>query len=97
MISNQDKTVIAREVRHKLFTLPYYGVFDSISFHVDIDGTVTLFRRVVMPAFKDDAEGAAKHTGSATRFKNEIEVISPSPWGDRIRRTVSRPSMTTPY
>ena len=30
-----DETSIAREVRHQLVTLPYYGVFDDLAFYFE--------------------------------------------------------------
>jgi hyperosmotically inducible protein len=30
-----DETRIAREVRHQLLMLPYYGIFDDLSFRVN--------------------------------------------------------------
>ena len=52
---------IYKEVRHELVMLPYYGVFDNLSYKVDPDGTVTLFGQVVRPTLKSDAENAVKH------------------------------------
>jgi len=45
----QDR--IAREVRHELVMLPYYGVFDNLAFRVD-GGTVTLLGQVTRPHTK---------------------------------------------
>ena len=50
---------IARDVRHQLLMLPYYGVFDDLAFRVD-GGTVTLLGAVVRPTLKSDAERAVK-------------------------------------
>jgi len=50
---------IAREVRHELLMLPWFGVFDYIAFKVD-GGTVTLMGQVVRPSLKSDAENALK-------------------------------------
>lgn len=41
----QGQNRIAREVRHELVMLPYYGVFDNLAFQVD-GGTVTLLGQV---------------------------------------------------
>ncbi len=100
--SDQAKAAIAREVRHELITLPYYGVFDNLGFRVDDDGTVTLLGQVVMPVLKDDAERAVKHIPGVTRVKNEIEVLPLSPEDDRIRRAAfmaiyGDPALSTRY
>lgn len=101
-ISDQPKAAIAKEVRHELITLPYYGVFDNLGFRVDDDGTVTLLGQVVMPVLKDDAERAVKHIPGVTRVKNEIEILPLSPEDDRIRRAAfmaiyGDPALSTRY
>ena len=40
----QTNPRIVREVRHELVTLPYYGVFDWLTYEVQNDGTVVLVR-----------------------------------------------------
>jgi hypothetical protein len=49
-----DENRIAREVRHQLVMLPYYGIFDDLAFRVD-NGTVTLLGAVTRPTLKSDA------------------------------------------
>ena len=68
-IPESAKAAIAKEVRHELVTLPYYGVFDDLAFRVDDDGTVTLLGQVTRPVLKDDAERAVKHVAGVTRVK----------------------------
>src|SRR5437899_1349778 len=60
----QDR--IAREVRHELVMLPYYGVFDDLSYRVD-GGTVTLFGAVTRPTLKSDAENVVKRIEGVDR------------------------------
>ena len=55
-IPDSAKAAIAKEVRHELVTLPYYGVFDNLAFRVDDDGTVALLGQMPRPVLKDDAE-----------------------------------------
>ena len=55
-----DETRLVREVRHQVVMLPYYGVFDDLSFHVDPDGTVTLMGAVTRPTLKSDVEKVVK-------------------------------------
>ena len=52
---------IYKEVRHELVTLPFYGVFDNLSYKVDPDGTVTLYGQVTRPTLKSDAENGGAH------------------------------------
>jgi len=75
---------IAREVRHELLMLPYFGVFDNIAYKVD-GYNVTLLGQVVRPTLKSDAENAVKHIEGVEKVDNQIEVLPPSPMDDRIR------------
>jgi len=75
---------IAREVRHELLMLPWFGVFDYIAFKVD-GGTVTLMGQVVRPSLKSDAENALKRIEGVERVENKIEVLPPSSMDDGLR------------
>ncbi|HLV87592.1 MAG TPA: BON domain-containing protein [Candidatus Sulfotelmatobacter sp.] len=75
---------IAREVRHELLMLPYFGVFDFIAFKVD-GSTVTLMGQVVRPTLRSDAENAIKHIEGVEKVDNQIEVLPPSPMDDQLR------------
>lgn len=81
---------IVREVRHELVMLPYYGVFDNLSYKVDPDGTVTLMGQVSRPTLKSDAENSVKHIEGVEKVVNNIEVLPASINDDNIRRAVYR-------
>ena len=81
---------IYKEVRHELVTLPFYGVFDNLSYKVDPDGTVTLYGQVTRPTLKSDAENVVKRIEGVTRVVNNIEVLPTSMNDDQIRRAVYR-------
>jgi hyperosmotically inducible periplasmic protein len=83
----QDR--IAREVRHELLMLPYFGVFDNIAYRVD-GFDVTLMGQVVRPSLKSDAENAVKHIEGVEKVDNQIEVLPPSQMDDRIRMQLFR-------
>lgn len=88
-----DQKALARiykEVRHELVMLPFYGVFDNLSYKVDSDGTVTLLGQVARPVLKSDAENAVKRIEGVERVVNNIEVLPTSFNDDRIRRDVYR-------
>jgi hyperosmotically inducible protein len=96
-----DENRIAKEVRHRLLRLPYYGVFDDLAFRVDGD-TVTLLGEVTQPVLKTDAEKAVKGIESVRRVVNEIEVLPLSPNDDQIRLAEYRaiygdPALSTRY
>lgn len=81
---------IVREVRHELVMLPFYGVFDNLSYKVDPDGTVTLMGQVVRPVLKSDAENAVKRIEGVEKVVNNIEVLPTSMMDDQIRRATYR-------
>jgi hyperosmotically inducible periplasmic protein len=80
---------IAREVRHELVMLPYYGVFDNLAFRVD-GSTVTLLGQVTRPTLKSDSERVVKNVEGVEQVNNQIEVLPVSPNDDRIRMGVYR-------
>ena len=81
---------IIKETRHELVMLPYYGVFDNLSYKVDPDGTVTLMGEVARPTLKSDAENSVKRIEGVEKVVNNIKVLPTSPNDDRIRRAVYR-------
>jgi hyperosmotically inducible periplasmic protein len=78
---------IAREVRHELLMLPYYGVFDNIGFKVD-GYNVTLVGQVTRPSLKSDSENVVKRIEGVEHIDNQIEVLPPSSMDDRLRLTL---------
>ncbi|HVP48979.1 MAG TPA: BON domain-containing protein [Bryobacteraceae bacterium] len=93
--SSRGAERIAREVRHELVMLPYYGVFDNLAYKVDGD-TVTLMGQVTRPTLKSDAENVVKKIEGVEHVKNEIEVLPVSPNDNRIRRAVFRAVYSDP-
>ena len=88
-IDERVQNRITREVRHELVMLPYYGVFDDLSYRVD-GSTVTLMGSVTRPTLKSSAENVVKKIEGVSSVKNEIEVLPLSPNDDRVRRAVAR-------
>jgi hyperosmotically inducible protein len=80
---------ITREVRHELVMLPYYGVFDDLSYRVE-GTTITLFGQVTRPTLRSEAERAGKDIEGVERVANEIEVLPLSGADDQIRLAVYR-------
>jgi hyperosmotically inducible protein len=91
--AGQDR--IAREVRHELVMLPYYGVFDNLAYRVD-GTTVSLFGQVTRPTLKSDAEGVVKRIEGVTKVNNQIEVLPLSPMDDQTRRAEFRAIYSEP-
>lgn len=86
---------LMKEVRHELVMLPYYGVFDNLSYRVD-GYKVTLFGQVTRPSLKADSERAVKQIEGVEAVDNQIEVLPLSPNDDRLRRAVYRAIYSNP-
>ncbi|MCP5111104.1 MAG: BON domain-containing protein [bacterium] len=77
-------TRLENQVRHELVMLPYYGVFDSISFQVN-DNSVTLTGKVNRPTLRTGAERVVARIEGVREVVNEIEVLPLSTHDDRLR------------
>ena len=90
---SQDRLV--REVRHELVMLPYYGVFDNLSYKVE-GSTVTLMGQVTRPTLKSDAENVVKDIEGVEKVNNQIQVLPLSSMDDRIRIAAYRAIFSQP-
>jgi len=86
---------LEERVRHELVMLPYFNVFDDLSFRVDTDGTVTLLGAVTQPYLKSEAEKSVKGLAGVTRVDDQIEVLPLSPFDDQIRLRTYRALVRT--
>ena len=89
----QDR--ITREVRHELVMLPYYGVFDNLTYRVD-GTTVTLMGQVTKPTLKSDAGNVVKGIEGVERVDNKIQVLPLSSMDDGLRLAEYRAIYGTP-
>jgi hyperosmotically inducible periplasmic protein len=80
---------IQKEVRHELVMLPYLGTFDNLAYQVN-GYDVTLVGQVTRPVLKSDAENVVKRIEGVEHVSNQIEVLPPSPFDDRIRLRIFR-------
>jgi|SRR5580658_6160160 hyperosmotically inducible protein len=80
---------LIKEVRHVLIMLPYYSVFDNLSYRVEGD-KVILDGQVVRPSLKSDAEAVVKSVAGVSSVVNNIEVLPVSPMDDQLRRALYR-------
>jgi len=80
---------LVREVRHELMLLPYYGVFDNLTYRVD-GHSVTLLGQVREPRLKSDAEKAVRSIERVETIDNQIEVLPVSSSDDSIRLATYR-------
>ena len=73
-----------RSLRRALERLPYYGVFDYLTFGVE-RGVVTLNGYAYNGSLRYAAEMAAKRTSGVDEVANRLEVLPSSQQDDRIR------------
>jgi hyperosmotically inducible protein len=86
---SRPENVLAAKVRHELVMLPYYNVFDVLSYKVE-GTTVTLMGAVTQPVLKADAGRAVKHVEGVQTVVNDIKVLPLSPFDNQIRRAEYR-------
>ncbi len=86
-LSPEVQQRLIQQVRHQLVMLPYYTVFDNLTFRID-GRTVVLEGQVVNPVNKPDAENAVKRIEGVEKVVNNIEVLPPSPMDARMRQRV---------
>jgi hyperosmotically inducible periplasmic protein len=72
------------DIQRALVRLPYYGVFDYLTFQYD-RGTVTLSGFVYRATLKSDAVKALKRVSRVDNVIDQIEVLPVSQNDDRIR------------
>ena len=87
--TNPTLTPLEDKVRHEIAMLPYYTIFDQITFRVD-GGVVTLFGDVRNPVLKDQAGNVVKKIEGVDRVANQIEVLPLSDFDQRIRMQTAR-------
>jgi len=73
-----------KQIRKRLVTLPYYGVFDNLAYKYE-DGVVTLSGQVVRPTTKSDAARSVERVAGVDQVVNQIEVLPLSSFDDQIR------------
>ncbi len=80
---------LAKQVRHELVMLPYYNLFDNLSYKVD-GNEVTLYGQVVRPTLKSEAQNVVRDIPGVETVVNKIEVLPLSPMDDQIRLAAAR-------
>ena len=86
-VSPKGQARIAREVRHQILMLPYFGVFDNITYQVN-GYNVALAGQVIRPTLKSDVERAVKKIEGVEKVDNRIEVLPVSINDDRLRQAL---------
>ncbi len=82
--SQNYESWLTKEVHHELVLVPWYTVFDNLSYRVNGD-KVTLMGQVVRPSVKSDAEAAVKKIEGVGSVDDQIEVLPVSQMDDQTR------------
>ena len=77
------------KIRHELVTLPFYGVFDQMSFSLD-GRKVILTGQVTRPTLQSSAANVVRRIAGVENVENRIEVLPLSPFDDRLRLSLYR-------
>jgi hyperosmotically inducible protein len=87
-----DQTQLVKEIRHNLLSLPYFSIFDDLTFQVN--GSEVTLQGACPPDppwnIKSDAENVVKKIAGVTKVNNEIKVLPLSPMDWDIRRAEAR-------
>jgi hyperosmotically inducible protein len=89
VVAPETQAQLEQKVRHELLMLPYYNIYDDLSFRVE-GGKVVLMGAVTRPTLKSDAEGVVKRIAGVTSVENGIEVLPLSSFDNGIRVRVAR-------
>lgn len=99
MLSAATKNAPAKsldeQVRHELVMLPFYNVFDNLTYSVNGD-EVTIGGQVTRPTLRSSAENVVKALPGVAKVHNNIEVLPLSPFDNRLRLAVYRSIYTQP-
>jgi len=89
-------STIAAQVKHKVNTLPWYGVFDNLQYQVN-GSEVILSGQVVSDhsVTKDDIQKAVERISGVTKVVNNIEILPLSGFDNQIRRDEYRTIFST--
>jgi osmotically-inducible protein OsmY len=93
--SQQDTVRIVKEVQKRLGSLPYYSVFDWITFGLH-DKSLILRGYAGLPRVKSSAGNAVKGIQGVESVQNDIEVLPVSMMDDNIRVQVYNRIYTQP-
>ena len=87
-----NETELAQKIRHNLLMLPYYSIFDDLTFQ--LNGGVVTLQGACPPDppwdIKKDAANAIKDIPGVTSVVNEIRELPLSPMDWQIRRAEQR-------
>lgn len=80
---------LPEKVRHELVMLPYFTIFDNLSYQVD-ERVVTLSGQVRDPVLKSDAANVVRRIPGVESVVDNIQVLPVSQFDDSIRIATAR-------
>jgi osmotically-inducible protein OsmY len=87
--ADEQVPVLSREIRHQILVLPFYSVFDAISFTMN-SHNVVLSGQVLRRNLKEQAEASVKSVEGVGVVTNKIEILPASPSDDDLRNAIYR-------
>jgi hyperosmotically inducible protein len=88
----ENETQLAQQVRHALLMLPYYSIWDDLSF--GINGSVVTLQGSCPPDppwdIRKDAEASVKRVKGVTQVVNNMKLQPLSPMDWNVRRAEQR-------
>jgi hyperosmotically inducible periplasmic protein len=87
--SSDQATILSREIHHQLSVLPFYSVFDYITFTLK-GNDVTLSGQVLRRSLREHAEAAMRNIDGVVVVVNQIEVLPASLTDDDLRNSIYR-------
>ncbi|MDX1982282.1 MAG: BON domain-containing protein [Bryobacteraceae bacterium] len=86
---------LEEQVRRELVTLPFYNVFDNLTYSV-VGDEVILSGQVTRPTLRSSAENVVKRLAGVAKVSNHIEVLPLSPFDNRLRLALYRSIYSQP-
>ncbi len=84
-----DEQRLSSKIRRELITLPFYGVFDQLSYSIE-GRKVVLYGQVTRPTLQSSAFNVVKAIPGVEEVENRIELLPLSPFDDRLRLVLYR-------
>lgn len=75
---------LSKKVYDRLVTIPWYGVFDNLSYRIQ-GNQLTLMGQVVFPLSRSSVTDAVKGLPGVTKIVNKVENLPFTPFDNQIR------------
>lgn len=80
-----EESRVERQIRKEIVTLPFYSLWDHITFSVAEDGEVTVNGKVYRPSLKNSLEKAVSRVEGVADVNNQVDVLPVSPRDNDLR------------